>query len=85
MLNFVSDVCHSKQSFTDFGGVKYISGFLFIKEGGDRSHSSPFRILTGDKICKLLEERHEMTAGIYSRLVMPYLIVLPDSCAAAKQ
>lgn len=43
------------------------------------------RISAGGKKCKISQGRYKMTAGIYSRLVTPYFIVLQGTFAAAKQ
>lgn len=40
IVNFIFNMCHRKRSLTNFSVLNILSGFLFIKEGGDRSHSS---------------------------------------------
>jgi len=42
-------------------------------------------ILAGGKKCNISQGRYKMTAGVYSRLVTSYFVVLQGSFAAAKQ
>lgn len=84
VLNFIFNVCLSGHLAISVV-LNILGDFCSWKKEVPEAIAHGAGMLTGGKKCNILQGRYKVTAGIYSRLVTPYFIVLQGSFAAAKQ